>query len=153
HAARALQAECAKTACLVIHIGSAFAYTGSLSSSRDGGKPRPLEKHQGHRSQWQRAVGRPARTSACQGADPLRQLRLLFNGKDLTGWKTLPDQKRNWTVKDGNLVGSGNPGGRLYTERAGTDRPRCGVALGRRRRSFPEHTSTTATQSHNTTQT
>ena len=32
----------------------------------------------------------------------------LFNGKDLTGWKTHPDDKdATWEVKDGILVGSG----------------------------------------------
>ena len=42
----------------------------------------------------------------------------LFNGKDLTGWKALPDQRNDWRVQDGVLIASGNPGGRLYTERA-----------------------------------
>jgi serine/threonine protein kinase len=31
----------------------------------------------------------------------------LFNGKDLTGWKTHPDQPGNWVVVDGVLTGSG----------------------------------------------
>ena len=31
----------------------------------------------------------------------------LFNGKDLTGWKTHPDDKGTWKVKDGAIVGSG----------------------------------------------
>ena len=30
----------------------------------------------------------------------------LFNGKDLTGWKTHPDQRGEWEVKDGIIVGS-----------------------------------------------
>ena len=29
----------------------------------------------------------------------------LFNGKNLTGWKTHPDQPGGWTVEGGNLVG------------------------------------------------
>ncbi len=41
----------------------------------------------------------------------------LFNGKDLTGWKALGQQGQNWRVQDGILIGSGNPGGRLHTER------------------------------------
>jgi Domain of Unknown Function (DUF1080) len=41
----------------------------------------------------------------------------LFNGKDLTGWKTHPDDKANWEVKDGILVGSGSDVGHLYTDR------------------------------------
>ena len=32
----------------------------------------------------------------------------LFNGKDLTGWKGLPDR---WTVRDGTIIGSSNPSG------------------------------------------
>jgi hypothetical protein len=40
----------------------------------------------------------------------------LFNGKDLTGWKTLPEDKAKWEVKDGMIVGSGGVG-HLYSER------------------------------------
>jgi hypothetical protein len=40
----------------------------------------------------------------------------LFNGKDLTGWKTHPKDKAKWEVKDGVLVGSG-PAGHLFSER------------------------------------
>jgi hypothetical protein len=40
----------------------------------------------------------------------------LFNGKDLTGWKTHPDDKAAWAVEDGLLVGRG-PKGHLFSER------------------------------------
>ena len=40
----------------------------------------------------------------------------LFNGKDLKGWKTHPDDKAKWEVKDGMIVGTG-PVGHLFTER------------------------------------
>jgi hypothetical protein len=40
----------------------------------------------------------------------------LFNGKDLTGWKTHPKDKAKWEVKDGILVGSG-PAGHLFSDR------------------------------------
>jgi hypothetical protein len=40
----------------------------------------------------------------------------LFNGKDLTGWKTHPDDKAKWEVKDGAIVGTG-PAGHLFSER------------------------------------
>lgn len=40
----------------------------------------------------------------------------LFNGKDLTGWKTHPADKAKWEVKDGVIVGSG-PAGHLFSER------------------------------------
>src|SRR6266516_243250 len=41
----------------------------------------------------------------------------LFNGKDLTGWKTHPDDKAKWEVKDGILIGSG-PSGHLFSEKS-----------------------------------
>jgi hypothetical protein len=40
----------------------------------------------------------------------------LFNGKDLTGWKTHPKDKAKWEVKDGILIGSG-PAGHLFSGR------------------------------------
>ncbi len=41
----------------------------------------------------------------------------LFNGKDLTGWKTHPDDKgATWEVKDGILVGSGKTS-HLFSEK------------------------------------
>src|SRR5882724_1569668 len=40
----------------------------------------------------------------------------LFNGKDLTGWKTHPDDKARWKVEDGAIVGEG-PAGHLFSEK------------------------------------
>lgn len=40
----------------------------------------------------------------------------IFNGKDLTGWKTHPRDKARWSVQDGMIVGEG-PAGHLFTER------------------------------------
>jgi hypothetical protein len=40
----------------------------------------------------------------------------LFNGKDLTGWKTHPDNPGKWKVEDGILIGSG-PVSHLFSER------------------------------------
>src|SRR5262245_44311043 len=40
----------------------------------------------------------------------------LFNGSDLKGWKTHPDDKAKWEVKDGILIGSGDAG-HLFSER------------------------------------
>ena len=40
----------------------------------------------------------------------------LFNGKDLTGWKTHPKDKAKWEVQEGILIGTG-PVGHLYSER------------------------------------
>jgi hypothetical protein len=41
----------------------------------------------------------------------------LFNGKDLTGWKTHPRQPGNWRVENGVLIGSSNGVSHLYTQR------------------------------------
>jgi hypothetical protein len=41
----------------------------------------------------------------------------LFNGKDLTGWKTHPKDKGHWEVKDGAITGIGPEVGHLFTER------------------------------------
>jgi serine/threonine protein kinase len=40
----------------------------------------------------------------------------LFNGKDLTGWKTHPKQPGNWHVANGVLIGSGAALSHLYSE-------------------------------------
>jgi uncharacterized protein (TIGR03067 family) len=40
----------------------------------------------------------------------------LFNGKDLTGWKTHPDQPGDWKVENGILIGRG-PRSHLFSER------------------------------------
>ncbi|MBI2808950.1 MAG: DUF1080 domain-containing protein [Planctomycetes bacterium] len=41
----------------------------------------------------------------------------LFNGKDFKGWKAPPEQMKNWTVKDGLLVGRGPQTSHLYSDR------------------------------------
>ena len=41
----------------------------------------------------------------------------LFNGKDLTGWKTHPSQPGNWRVEKGILTGSSDGVSHLYTDR------------------------------------
>jgi hypothetical protein len=40
----------------------------------------------------------------------------LFNGKDLTGWKTHPGDKAKWEVKDNAIVGTGSAG-HLFSDR------------------------------------
>jgi hypothetical protein len=47
----------------------------------------------------------------------------LFNGKDLTGFKTIlsngkPDEGKTFTVKDGVIVVSGKPNGYFYTDKS-----------------------------------
>jgi uncharacterized protein (TIGR03067 family) len=41
----------------------------------------------------------------------------LFNGKDLSGWKTHPDQPGDWKVENGELVGRGPMASHLFSER------------------------------------
>jgi hypothetical protein len=41
----------------------------------------------------------------------------LFNGKDLTGWKTHPDAPGKWAVVNGAIVGSGAQVSHLFSER------------------------------------
>ena len=53
----------------------------------------------------------PSVAGAADGFTP------LFNGKDLTGWKTHPSQPGNWRVEDGVLIGSGPAESYLYSER------------------------------------
>lgn len=41
----------------------------------------------------------------------------LFNGNDLTGWKTHPSQPGNWQVERGFLIGRSEPLSHLFTDR------------------------------------
>ena len=46
---------------------------------------------------------------------------MLWNGKDLTGWKVFPEEavvQKTWFVKDSNLCCSGRPNGYIRTEKA-----------------------------------
>jgi hypothetical protein len=40
----------------------------------------------------------------------------LFNGKDLTGWKSHPKSPGDWKVEDGVIVGRGNNNSHLFSE-------------------------------------
>src|SRR5262245_51693393 len=40
----------------------------------------------------------------------------LFNGRDLTGWKSPAESKTKWEVTDGAMTGNGPPG-HLFSER------------------------------------
>ena len=44
--------------------------------------------------------------------------RILFNGKDLQGWKRHPAGNGEWTVENGTLVGRGPDQSHLFSERA-----------------------------------
>ncbi|HYV37369.1 MAG TPA: DUF1080 domain-containing protein [Gemmataceae bacterium] len=55
----------------------------------------------------------PDTAGGAQGKDWVQ----LFNGKDLTGWKTHPKSPGKWEVKDGCIVGSGEQASHLFTER------------------------------------
>lgn len=59
----------------------------------------------------------PKSADAPKPADPpAEEFVSLFNGKDLTGWKTHPKQPDGWAVENGVLVGKGVATGHLYTE-------------------------------------
>jgi hypothetical protein len=53
---------------------------------------------------------------AAPAAEKEKDFVPLFNGKDLAGWKTHPQDKAKWEVKAGILIGSGPPG-HLFSER------------------------------------
>lgn len=55
-------------------------------------------------------------SSTLHGQDEKEKWVALFNGKDLTGWKTHPDDKAKWEVQAGEIVGTG-PAGHLFSER------------------------------------
>ena len=52
--------------------------------------------------------------SIAQDADGWVQ---LFNGKDLTGWKTHPNNPGEWSVADGCIVGKGAKTSHLFSEK------------------------------------
>ncbi|HEY7326128.1 MAG TPA: family 16 glycoside hydrolase [Gemmataceae bacterium] len=52
-----------------------------------------------------------------EAADGDKGFVQLFNGKDLSGWKTHPTQPGDWRVKDGILISSGRAISHLYSER------------------------------------
>ncbi len=56
-------------------------------------------------------------SAAPKTADAQNGFVPLFNGKDLTGWKTHPSQPGNWRVEDGVLIGSGADRSHLYSAR------------------------------------
>src|SRR5579875_3835381 len=51
-----------------------------------------------------------------KSSNELEKWTPLFNGKDLTGWKTHPKSPGKWRVEDGILIGSG-PASHLFSER------------------------------------
>jgi serine/threonine protein kinase len=59
----------------------------------------------------------PAAPAAAPGGDTVAFVP-LFNGKDLTGWKTHSSQPGNWRVDAGVLIGSGGKLSHLFTDRA-----------------------------------
>jgi hypothetical protein len=55
--------------------------------------------------------------TAKQGSPADERWVPLFNGRDLSGWKTVKDQPGDWRVENGVLVGSGPPRSHLFSER------------------------------------
>jgi hypothetical protein len=52
-----------------------------------------------------------------QAADAGKGWTPLFNGKDLTGWKTHPDNPGNWSVQGGAIVGRGKDASHLFSDK------------------------------------
>ena len=59
----------------------------------------------------------PGLSETYRGAAAEVPWRPLFNGRDLSGWKTHPRRPGNWRVANGVLTGSGPTESYLYTER------------------------------------
>jgi WD40 repeat protein len=85
--------------------------------------------HQGHPSDLSAASHPADRDSVAPAGTPATESKglspvppgwvSLFNGRDLTGWRTAsPDPRANWRVVNGRLVCSGSQPSHLYTERA-----------------------------------
>ncbi len=56
-------------------------------------------------------------TAALGGQEKSNGFVSLFNGTDLTGWKTYDSKAENWSVEGGMIVCNGKGGGWLGTER------------------------------------
>jgi hypothetical protein len=81
---------------------------------RGEGLPIPVPENQGLELVLKREVAAQPGLSATEaGADGFVP---LFNGRDLTGWKTHPDQPGDWRVENGILVGRG-PRSHLFSKR------------------------------------
>ena len=109
------------------------------SQWRNDGGSRPHRQTVSQRPPWHQ-LGRPGKQDLfpqdrSQGTEkPPSDFTPLFNGKDLTGWKTLPGDRCAGKLKDGNLTGSGPVGDpRTLTKRTS-----------RTSTSWPKPASTTA---------
>jgi hypothetical protein len=74
-------------------------------------------------SRWIPVVGLLAVLAVAVQADEVKKAEKskdgfvsIFNGKDLTGWKTHEGDKARWSVQNGAIVGEGDVG-HLYSER------------------------------------
>lgn len=56
-------------------------------------------------------------TSVALFADEVPRFKPLFNGKDLSGWVNVNTDDDTWTVRDGLLIGSGQPIGVMRSEK------------------------------------
>jgi serine/threonine protein kinase len=56
-------------------------------------------------------------TAVTKPPTPAPGFRSIFNGKDLAGWKVLPEYPGEWSVEDGLLVGRGTKPSGLFTTR------------------------------------
>jgi hypothetical protein len=58
-----------------------------------------------------------AKSQVAVGKDERNGWVSLFNGRNLTGWKTHPEDHARWDVRNGILIGSGPDVGHLFSKR------------------------------------
>jgi serine/threonine protein kinase len=103
-----------------VHSGAASKMVASLSPGpKTANNPPPVSMGKAPRENSPPAAAKAAGTPQPAANRPPKESVFvpLFNGKDLTGWKTHPKQPGNWKVVNGILVGSG-PMSHLYSERS-----------------------------------
>jgi RNA polymerase sigma factor (sigma-70 family) len=98
---------------VVISTGFVAIGTGMLAAQGSGEKQEPAKP-----AVATALVSAPAAPAPTELAAERREADWtpLFNGKDLQGWKELPDHQGHWKVEDGAIVGKGDAGGYLFSE-------------------------------------
>jgi serine/threonine protein kinase len=93
---------------IAVPVGSSVSVDAGKDGRIDVSVTNPIESPPSQRTSL---PGSPA-----EGQSPDQNWVQLFNGQDLTGWKTQPDAPGHWEVKDGILMGSQRPSV-LFSER------------------------------------
>jgi hypothetical protein len=97
----------------------AFEKVSTWGTGGNAGAPGPilLQSH-GASVRFRNLWLLPLTATSSNGDKASDKFTPLFNGKDLAGWKTHPEQNHGWTVQDGWLMGRSEQGGtHLFSER------------------------------------